>query len=77
MMYRIRDFGEDHNLSQRQIAEVIHTTQQHYSKIACGKADIYGETLILLAKFYNESADYILDLTNQLRPLYKTKEPVK
>lgn len=68
-MYRIRDLREDRDLSQADLAKVIQTTQQQYSKIEMGKSDISGEKLILLAKFYNISADYILGLTNDPRPL--------
>ena len=32
-MYRIRDLREDHDLTQAQIAKVLKTTQQQYSKI--------------------------------------------
>lgn len=62
--YRIKSLREDNDFNQSQIAKVIGTTQQHYSKIETGKADIYGEKLILLAKFYGVSADYILGLTD-------------
>lgn len=68
-MYRIRDLREDRDLSQADIAKVIKTTQQQYSKIETGKADISGEKLILLAKFYQISTDYILGLTDDPRPL--------
>ena len=68
-MYRIRDLREDRDLTQSDIAEVIKTTQQQYSKIETGRADVSGEKLILLAQFYNVSADYILGLTNEARPL--------
>ncbi len=67
-MYRIRELREDRDFSQRDIAQVIRTTQQQYSKIETGKADISGEKLILLAKFYKVSADYILGLTDNPRP---------
>ncbi len=67
-MYRIRDLREDRDLSQREIAKVIQTTPQQYSKIETGKADISGEKLVLLARFYNVSADYILGLTDDPRP---------
>ena len=36
-MYRIRDLREDRDLSQAEIAKVIKTTQQQYSKIELGK----------------------------------------
>ena len=68
-MYRIRDLREDHDLTQAQIAKVLKTTQQQYSKIETGRADISGEKLILLAQFYNVSSDYILGLAKDPRPL--------
>ncbi|MBE6949806.1 MAG: helix-turn-helix transcriptional regulator [Ruminococcaceae bacterium] len=68
-MYRIRDLREDRDLTQAQIAKVLKTTQQQYSKIETGRADISGEKLILLAQFYNVSCDYILGLTKDPRSL--------
>ena len=62
-MYRIKDLREDHDLTQSDIAKILKTTQQQYSKIESGKSDISGEKLILLSKFYNVSVDYILGLT--------------
>ena len=68
-MYRIRDLREDHDLTQAQIAKILKTPQQQYSKIETGRADISGEKLILLAQFYKESCDYILGLVKEPRPL--------
>ena len=68
-MYRIRDLREDHDLTQAQIAKILKTTQQQYSKIETGRADISGEKLILLAQFYNVYCDYILGLVKEPRPL--------
>lgn len=68
-MYRIRDLREDRDLTQRELAKILKTTQQQYSKIETGKSDITGEKLKLLAEFYNVSADYLLGLTNRPRPL--------
>lgn len=63
-MYRIKDLREDRDLNQAEIAAVIKTTQQQYSKIETGKSDISGEKLILLSEFYDVSVDYILGLTS-------------
>lgn len=60
--YRIRDLREDNDLTQAEVAKVINTSQQQYSKIENGKSDISGEKLIILAKFYNVSVDYILGI---------------
>lgn len=68
-MYRIRDLREDHDVSQTVIARLIGTTQQQYSKIENGRADISGEKLCRLAEYYNVSADYILGLSDTPRPL--------
>ena len=70
-MYKIRDLREDRDLSQADIAKVIKTTQQQYSKIEMGKSDISGEKLILLAEYYNVSIDYILGLIKEPRPLHE------
>ncbi|MBQ3528220.1 MAG: helix-turn-helix transcriptional regulator [Clostridia bacterium] len=66
-MYRIRQIREDRDLSQETVAKVIKTTQQQYSKIETGRADISGEKLILLCRFYNLSADYILGLSDEAK----------
>ncbi len=70
IMYKIKDLREDKDLSQAAIAKIIKTTQQQYSKIETGKADISGEKLKLLAKFYNVSVDYILGLIDEPKKLY-------
>ena len=68
-MYRIKDLREDKGLSQQEIAKIIKTTQQQYSKIEMGKSDISGEKLMLLAEFYNVSVDYLLGLIDTPRKL--------
>ena len=70
-MYRIRELREANDLGQKEIAKVIQTTQQQYSKIETGKADISAEKVILLAKFYNVSVDYILGISDDPRALFQ------
>ncbi|MBQ2929533.1 MAG: helix-turn-helix transcriptional regulator [Clostridia bacterium] len=64
-MYRIRDLREDHDLSQKAVATYLHITQQCYSKIETGRMDITGERLLLLAKLYGVTTDYILGLSEK------------
>ena len=40
-----------------------------YSNYELGQRDIPTDVLIKICKFYNISADYILGLTNELKPL--------
>lgn len=73
-MYRIKDIREDSDLKQKEIAKVLQTTQQQYSKYETGKADITGEKIIKLCLYYNISADYILGLIDYPRPLKTHKK---
>jgi transcriptional regulator with XRE-family HTH domain len=56
----IRELREDRDLTQSQIAEVLGTTQQVYSRYEKGENEIPVRHIIALCKFYNISADYIL-----------------
>ena len=64
-MYRIRTLRTERGLSQQQVADYLHITQQCYSKIETGRMDITGERLILLAKLYDVPVDYILGLLEE------------
>lgn len=56
----LRDLREDNDLKQIEIAKVIDTTQQYYSKYENGDNELPLRVLIVLADYYNISADYIL-----------------
>ncbi len=62
---RIRELREDNDKTQREIAELLNTTQQHYSRIENGATEITADRIIILAKFYNVSTDYILGLKDK------------
>ena len=66
MFRRIRDLREDHDLKQKQIAELLFTTQPQYYRYESGTRDLPCELLVMLAKIYNVSTDYILGLTDNL-----------
>ncbi len=68
MYRRIRDLREDADLKQRQMAEILHCSQQLYSNYELGQRDIPTDILIALAKFYKTSTDYILGLTDDPTP---------
>lgn len=61
---RLRDLREDNNYTQKQIAEILYTTQPQYFRYESGLRDLPCELLVILAKFYKVSADYILGLSN-------------
>ena len=61
---RLKDLREDADLTQRQAAELIGTSMNHYGKYERGETDLPLEKAIILAKFYNVSLDYLAGLTN-------------
>ena len=64
---RLRDLREDADLSQTQIAEILHIKQTVYSRYERGYQTIPVEHLIALADYYHVSVDYLLGRTNQMR----------
>lgn len=65
---RLRDLREDHDLKQREIAELLQTTQQVYSEYEKGIREIPLYRIITLAKYYGVSIDYIVGLTDKPEP---------
>ncbi len=62
---RMRELREDHDLPQRVVAQVINKSQQGYSHIEDGRAELKIDDLIKLCQFYGVSADYFIGLTEQ------------
>ncbi len=65
MYQRLKDLREDADLKQSDVAELLQTTQQQYSKYERGIQEIPTRHLITLAKFYKTSVDYLLGVTNK------------
>ena len=65
---RIKDLREDHNLTQRELAEYLHVKQNTYSQYENGQRQLPLPCLIALARFYKISTDYILGLTDTKDP---------
>ena len=65
---RLQSMREDRDIPQREIAEYLHIKQNTYSQYETGKRQLPVDVLIALAKYYNTSTDYILELTNYPEP---------
>lgn len=61
---RIKDLREDRDLKQKELAGVLHCSQQVYSNYELGQRDIPTDVLIALSDYYNVSVDYILGISN-------------
>lgn len=58
---KLRGLREDNDLTQQQIADVLGTSQTMYARYERGANEMPIHHLITLCKFYNVSADYLLD----------------
>lgn len=71
MLYRrIRDLREDHDLKQKDMANILRCSQQVYSNYELGQRDIPTEVLIRLSEYYHVSVDYLLGLTDNPTRVY-------
>jgi len=74
MYRRLRDLREDHDLSQKKLAERLGMSQTGYSKYETGENDVPTTILIRLSRFYDVSIDYLLGETNdpdRHQPIYE------
>ena len=65
---RFRDLREDLDITQKDIAEYLHVKQNTYSQYENGQRQLPIEMLIALARYYETSTDYILELTDIKKP---------
>ena len=59
---RLRALREDRDLSQAELGEILNKSQQGYSHIENGRAELKIDDLARLCEFYGVSADYIIGL---------------
>ena len=64
ILKRLRDLREDHDITQKEIADVLGISQRYYSNLENGTRTISAETLIQIAEYYDVSLDYLCDRTN-------------
>lgn len=62
----LRTIRLERGLNQMDVAEVLDTTQQQYSKYENGQNEIPVHHVITLCKFYNISADWLLGLKDTM-----------
>ena len=58
---KLRGLREDNDLTQLQVAAVLGTSQTMYARYERGANELPIRHLIALCKFYNVSADYLLN----------------
>ena len=69
MIYkRIRELREDNDLTQSDVAKILNMSQTGYSQYEIGRNDIPTIVLIKLSLLYNVSVDYMLNITDEIKP---------
>ena len=69
---RIRVLREDNDKTQAEIAKLLKVGQRTYCDYELGKTRIPVDSLIVLAKLYNVSMDYICGLSDVRTPFPHT-----
>ena len=64
---RLREISEDRCLTQQNVADLLNVGQRTYADYESGKTRIPVDSLMILAKYYNVSMDYISGASNILR----------
>ncbi len=61
---RIREIREENFYTQQKIADLLNVGQRTYSDYESGKTRIPIDSILILAKFYDVSVDYITGASN-------------
>lgn len=62
---RMRDLREDHDKTQREMAEVLGTSQTMYARYERGANELPIRHLIALADYYGVTTDYLLGRSDE------------
>ena len=65
---RLADLRTDSDKTQQEIADLLDCKREVYRRYEKGIHEIPVWALIKLAEFYNTSTDYILGLTDNIKP---------
>lgn len=66
---RLRNTREDFDLTQSAVGKILQKSQQGYNHIETGRAELKIDDLITLCRYYNVSADYLIGLTDEIKPI--------
>jgi transcriptional regulator with XRE-family HTH domain len=65
---RIRDLREDHDKTQKDIAEVLNMHRSVYRRYESGQRETPAWVVVKLADYYKVSTDYLLGRTDDPTP---------
>ncbi|MGN0341362.1 MAG: helix-turn-helix domain-containing protein [Roseburia sp.] len=62
---RLTDLRQDHDLTQQDVADILHCKREVYRRYEKGIREIPVSYAIILAQYYQVSLDYLLGLSNK------------
>lgn len=62
---RLTDLRQDHDLTQQDVADILHCKREVYRRYEKGIREIPVSYAIILAQYYQVTLDYLLGLTNK------------
>lgn len=62
---RIKDLREDQDLTQAEVADIIHCSRGTYRTYESGLRTIPTDCLLLLCAYYGVSTDYLLGISDR------------
>lgn len=71
--YRLQDMREDHDLKQKDVAEILQISRQYYTRYENEQNEIPVHHLIVLARYYDVSLDYLTGLIDHPHPIEENK----
>ena len=75
---RLRELRQNAKLSQARVASLVGTYQPVVARYESGEANVPGETLVVLADYYDVSLDYIYGRTDYPQgKLYENKPKIE
>lgn len=72
-MLKLKDLREDNDYTQEEIAKILNCKQNTYQQYESEKRQISIELLKKLAIIYKTSIDYIVGLTDEIKPYPRKK----
>ena len=60
---RLRSLREDHDLTQAQVASLLHVARRTYTDYEHGKIRTPADSLMMLAEYYDIDMNYICGIT--------------
>ena len=57
---RVKPLRQAKKVTQKQMAQLLDCTEQHYQEIEYGKVNVSATTVIFLADYFGVTADYLL-----------------